>query len=101
MVSEKVGRVEGLTPHFRMIARRRGMCDQLVVEVEAAGGLDEKQRQDLARRLAEMITQAKAEIALAVERREIAPIVVQVLPPETIPRNPRTGKIKQVVDQRE
>jgi phenylacetate-coenzyme A ligase PaaK-like adenylate-forming protein len=101
MVSEKVGRVEGLGRHFRMIARREQMRDQLVVEVEAASALDQQQREQSARRLAEMLTQAKAEIALAVQREEIAPILVRVLPPETIPRNPRTGKIKQVVDQRQ
>jgi len=101
MVSEKVGRVEGLGRHFRMIARREQMRDQLVVEVEAASALDRQQREQSARRLAEMLTQAKADRGLAVQREEIAPILVRVLPPESIPRNPRTGKIKQVVDQRQ
>ena len=34
------------------------------------------------------------------DRRLIAPIAIDVLPPGGLPRNPRTGKIKLTVDER-
>lgn len=100
MISEKIGQIEGLSQHFRIIARREGLRDQLVVEVETGGQSGEQERAELGRRLQELITRAKPEIPIALKRGEIAPVVVRVLPPESIPRNPRTGKIKQVVDER-
>jgi len=100
-VARAIGQVEGLSYHFRMIARRQGLDDLLVVEVEAQPELGPPEReragQELSRHLLKTI---KPEVALAMERGEVASPRIVVLPPESIPRNPRTGKIKQVVDER-
>ncbi len=100
-VARAISEVRGLSYHFRMIARRQELDDLLVLEVEAKPGLGPKEREEAGRELLPRLLQAiKPEVALAMERGEVARPRIVVLPPDSIPRNPRTGKIKQVVDER-
>ncbi len=100
-VARAIAEVRGLSYHFRMIARRRGLLDLLVLEVEARPGLGPEERRQAGRELGRhLLRTIKPEVALAMERGEVARPQVLVLPPDSIPRNPRTGKIKQVVDER-
>lgn len=99
VVATVVGKISGLSHAFRMIARRVDQLDQLVIEVEAGGDVDDARREALEREVVEGVRNFKAEYA-RFGKSGVAPIVAHVPPPGTLPRNPRTGKIAQVVDER-
>ncbi len=100
-VAQVISQDEALSYHFRLIARHQGLLDLLVVEVEARPGLSREERERAGQALLErLLKKMKPENILAIERGEVAMPQVSVLPPDSIPRNPRTGKIKQVVDER-
>lgn len=100
MVAKALSQVEGLSPRFRMIGRIEGMLDQLVIEVESMVGLDAEKAQELESLAREALYREKKEFALWLTNQAIAIPVIRVLKPDEIPRNPRTGKIKAMVDER-
>jgi phenylacetate-coenzyme A ligase PaaK-like adenylate-forming protein len=98
-VAAVVGRIEGLSHAFRILARRVDQLDQLVVEAEAAGVPDDARRSALEQAIVAGVRGFKPEYA-RFGTGGVAPILARVLDPNALPRNPRTGKIAQVVDER-
>ena len=94
-----LGAIPDLSHAFRILARQVDQLDQLVVEVEAEPSVDEAGREALALQVVEGLRRFKPDFTVF-GKGGIAPILARVLPPGAIPRNPRTGKISQVVDQR-
>lgn len=99
VVATVVGKIAGLSHAFRMIARRVDTLDQLVIEAESASPLDDARRAALEHAVVEGVQGFKAEYA-HFGKGGVAPMVAHVPPPGTLPRNPRTGKIAQVIDER-
>jgi len=99
-VATAIGEVPGLSLFFRIIARFVDLKDELTCEVEALQPVSAENKEQLAERLREGIYRAKPEFKTWLATGSIAAPVVRVLDPHTLPRNPRTGKIRQVVDER-
>lgn len=99
-VAHAIGEVPGLSPFFRILARFIDLKDQLSCEVETLQALSAEEREQLADRLRAEIYRAKPEFKTWLATGSIAPVEVRIVDPGAIPRNPRTGKIAMVVDER-
>ena len=100
MVAGVLAQVPGLSGHFRMLGRLQGMLDELVIEVESEVPVSGSEKSRLEEQIIEQLHHEKKEFALWLGNHSIAPPRAVVLGPDELTRNPRTGKIKQVVEER-
>ncbi|MDX9791505.1 MAG: acyl-CoA reductase, partial [Candidatus Kapabacteria bacterium] len=100
-VAKAVSKVEGLSYHFRMSADLDGRLDRFTLEVETIDKFDENKKQELEEAAYNSLINEKPEFMAFYSTSSIARPVVKVLNPGELPRNPRTGKIKQVIDSRQ
>ncbi len=84
-VEEQILRVEGLSPHYRIVLAREGRLDAMTVEVEALPGAGER-----AAMAGELAHHIKSVIGVSAS--------VAILDPGAIERS--TGKAKRVIDRR-
>ncbi len=100
VVAAAVHGIPGLSEHFQMVARLAGHLDQLLVRVERLPGaaVDETTVADTLRA---RLDEGSKELRAMRERGLMAEVAVEVLPPGGLPRNPRTGKIPLIVDERQ
>ncbi|MGO3932495.1 AMP-binding protein [Rhodopseudomonas pseudopalustris] len=98
VVAQALKEVPGLSPVFQMIARFDGVADQLVVRVERDPAAQDEAV--LGERLAQQLRSSTKELKTFLERKLIGGIAVEVLAPGGLPRNPRTGKVRLVVEER-
>lgn len=99
-VAEVVGNFPELSYHFRMIADTEGIKDLFTLEIETIKELTDAEYEDLAKKVYEQLLFQKHEFLAFMKTGSIMPPVVKVLAPNTLPRNPRTGKLKQTIDKR-
>lgn len=92
--------VAGLSPHFRMIARNDGPRALLYVECESVAPCSADQAEQWSALLQRELPAALAGIRTLLDLESIAMPRFVVLQPGSIPRNPRTGKIRRVIDER-
>ncbi|MCD4782926.1 MAG: AMP-binding protein [Candidatus Eremiobacteraeota bacterium] len=98
MISEALGKVSELSTTFQLEADYRGVKDILTVRVEVKKeGGDSKKLADITRRT---LLEHDEELDLVVREGWLAELNIEILPPGGIKRNPRTGKIKRVLDKR-
>lgn len=84
---------------YQIAAERVGVKDRLIIRTELARD-EAVDCAALAERLSGAVLDGFEELALAVREGWLAALVVEVLPPGGIPRVPRTGKVRKVVDLR-
>ncbi len=99
VVAEAIFHVGGLSNHFQMIGEIWNRKDRLRVCVEAM----EEQVSDARKKegvLKEDLYNRSKELRTMYERGLIEDITVEIVPKDTLERNPRTGKIRIVVDTR-
>ncbi|MEG1749107.1 MAG: aldehyde dehydrogenase family protein [Tannerellaceae bacterium] len=89
-----------LSFHFRMIAETVGMKDQLTIETESLELLPKEEKETLQRKFYDELLIQKHEFSHFLKSSSILPPVIIIADPDTLPRNPRTGKIKQTIDNR-
>lgn len=99
-ISQAISKVEGLSQKFTMFGRYEGHLDLLEVNVECIEEITESERDILAEKLVNYILTEKPALAAFLDAKSIARPRVKVIPPGTLPINPRTGKIKRVVEER-
>ncbi len=99
-VASAIAEIDGLSYHFRMIARLDGMLDLLEVEVESRASATAEARQAMADGLYASLMNVNQFLPQFLQSSSIAKPVIHVLEPDSLPRNPRTGKIRQVLDKR-
>ncbi|MBI4864631.1 MAG: AMP-binding protein [Candidatus Riflebacteria bacterium] len=99
-VAEAVCGVEGLSTQFRMVARQQGTVGLVIVEAESSHQADDAESRRLQAALLESLEALLPEELAEIRRSESAGVEVKVVAPGALPRNPRTGKIRQVVDER-
>lgn len=90
--AELIGRIPGCSLCFRLVISHDGRRDCLALEVEAAPGADAAALQNELRQLRDLAWEVQAGYA--------ADPQVRLLPRGALPRNPRTGKIAVIDDQR-
>ncbi len=98
-VASAIAQFNFLSSHFQMTARMDKAKDSLVVIVEAKEGYQNITEGDRGK-LKKAIYERSKELETMLDKGLINDIDVQIVPHNTIERNPRTGKIKLVVDNR-
>lgn len=99
-VSEVIGKFNELSSHFRMIAELDGKKDKLIVEVETINNLSAEEKQKLEVDVYELLLHEKHEFLAFMKSGSIVAPEIRVVDPDILPRNPRTGKLKQTIDNR-
>lgn len=99
-IAQVIAKIESLSYHFRMTAEIVDRKDRLCIEVESLSPLDELECERLEKTLYDLLLVEKHEFVNFMKTESIHPPLVRILAPDTLPRNPRTGKIKQVIDRR-
>lgn len=74
--------------------------DRLTVEVETIKPMDNVRGRELEQKIYERLLVERHEFANFMKTGSIHPPVIKVVAPDSLPRNPRTGKLKQVIDNR-
>ena len=95
-----LAKVTGLSPHFRMIARNDGPLALLYVECESLAPCSADEAEQWSAMLLHELTETLAAIKKLLNDKSIATPRFVVLQPGSLPRNPRTGKIRRVIDER-
>lgn len=99
-VAQVIGKFSELSYHFRMIAEVEDRKDLLRIEVETVKHHSDEELRQLEKEVYECLLIEKHEFVNFMKTGSIHPPQVCVLNPDSLPRNPRTGKLKQVVDKR-
>lgn len=99
-ISQILGEFELLSCHFRMVADIVDRKDRLTVEVETIKPMDNVRGRELEQKIYERLLVERHEFANFMKTGSIHPPVIKVVAPDSLPRNPRTGKLKQVIDNR-
>lgn len=99
-ISSIVSAFDDLSYHFRMIAEIENKKDKFILEVETIKDIDESKRAELSNALYEKLIKEKHEFLAFMKSGSIVKPEVRVVAPNSLPRNPRTGKLKQTVDKR-
>lgn len=99
-IAKAISKVDGLSFHFKMTAKLSEMHDLLVVEVEALEKISEEKGRELESKLYASLLSEKPEFESFLKTQSIAKPIVKVLNPGELPRNPRTGKVKHMSDER-
>ena len=97
-IAEALGKVPGLTHLFQMEADYIDTKEKLTVRVEATQ--PEENYEELASRTRQALLDHDPELDLVVRENWLGALEVQVVAPGKLPRNPRTGKIRKVTDNR-
>lgn len=99
-VATCVAQLEGLSQNFVIHGRQQEGLDLLVIRVESLEPLETEVKERLGWQLVEIVLREKPGIAANLASCLVARPVAEVLDPGELPRNPRTGKIKRVVEER-
>lgn len=95
-ISAVMGKIGTVIGPFQMERRRRDTIDELVVRAETDAPAS--QHPALIARITEAILAARPVLAKNIQEGTAWPIVVELLPSKGLPLNPRTGKLKRVID---
>jgi len=99
-ISAAVSHVQGLSQNFTMYGKFAGPLDLLEIHVESLSEVSDEEKTVLGAQLLEVILKQKTTLAAFLSAKSIANPKIVVLDPNGIPRNPRTGKIKRVIEER-
>lgn len=99
-ISQVIGKFSQLSYHFRMVAEVVDRKDRLSIEIESVKTLSEEESRRLEKEVYDTLLVEKHEFVNFMKTGSIQAPVVSILPPDSLPRNPRTGKLKQVIDKR-
>lgn len=99
VIAESLYEVEGLSNHFQLIGEIFDKKDRLRVKVEALDS-DLSSFKDKESEIKRIIYEKSKELRSLYGQGLIHDIVVEIVKPNTIERNPKTGKIRLVIDQR-
>ncbi|MEG1615950.1 MAG: aldehyde dehydrogenase family protein [Bacteroidales bacterium] len=100
-ISGIVGAFDELSYHFRMIAEIENKKDKFILEVETINDLDASRYAELSTALYDRLLKEKHEFLAFMKSGSIVKPEVRVVAPNSLPRNPRTGKLKQTLDKRD
>lgn len=99
-VAHVLGHFSELSAHFRLVAETRDRKDLLIVEAESLAPLTPESVAALEARVYDCLMLEKPILVTGLKSGIILRPIVRVVPPASLPRNPRTGKLKLTVDRR-
>lgn len=99
-VARTVESVEGLASDFRLMVSTDGQDDHLTVEAETLLPVPEDELRELGERLLDALMSEMEDVVREMTDRKDARLTLRVLQPGSLPRNPSTGEVRRVVDER-
>lgn len=96
IISTAIYPFESLSSHFQMLIKLNDHKDGLTVLVEAKDDTFE----DISSEVKEAILNVSKELKTMSKEGLISEVVVKILKPNTLKRNPKTGKIQLIADER-
>lgn len=99
-VMDIVTAIDGLSPNVQMRVDKHGHRDHLTIAVETSETMTGVQKAEHARRVEQVLIGNDSHLKDAIEHRKCEPVTIEIVDPESIPRRPKTGKIKRIVDLR-
>lgn len=96
-VQKAISSVKGLSFNFQIIIDKKGVRDFIEIVVESPLY---KKAKELSEQLLVRIIENCQDLAESIKMGWIEPPSIRIVPPDTIKRIERTGKIKKVVDKR-
>ena len=99
-IAQSVSKVPGLSQKFAMYGKYVGHLDLLQIKIECEANLSEADKTEISEKLVREILKEKPALQAFLDARSIARPEVIVLSPGELPVNPRTGKIKRVIEER-
>lgn len=95
-IQDSVLKVEGLSGTVQMEKMRVEGRDKLIIRVETDA--PEAQLSGLCQKLESTILESRPSFGDFVKKKTVWPLVVELVRPNTLGRNPRTGKLIRVID---
>ena len=100
IISKLINHFDDLSYHFQIVADNVEVKDVLQISIETKGDQEKTNLEDIAKQfLSHLFTEEKA-LGFLVETKAIHTPIISISNPGTLPRNPKTGKLKQVIDKR-
>lgn len=96
VISTAIYKFDELSSHFQMIVKLVNGKDTLEVVVEAK----EDEFEDISGSVKAAILKLSKELSVMLQERLIHDVVVHIVKPFTLPRNPKTGKVTLIKDER-
>ncbi len=96
-IQNAIGKVNSLSFNFQVIIYKKGAKDFLEIVVEHKNGADIRQAEE---NLYQEILKNCEDLKESIKMGWIDPPLIKIVPPNTIERIKRTGKIKKVIDKR-
>ncbi|MHA2271105.1 MAG: phenylacetate--CoA ligase family protein [Candidatus Hodarchaeales archaeon] len=100
IVQQGMEHFSNLSRNFQLVVEEHGKKAKLTVICEVLPSFAIKSDPDLPERVASHVAASYDILEELIAREYCLPLEIQLVPPDTIPRNPRTGKIKRVRDLR-
>lgn len=100
VISKLISHFDALSYHFQIIAANKQVKDVLQINIETKGNQVKSKLEELAKQfLSHLLTEEKA-LAFLVDTKGMHTPIISITNPGSLPRNPKTGKLKQVIDRR-
>jgi len=96
IISKAIYPFEELSSHFQMIVKLVSGKDTLDVMVEAK----EDNFEDISEQVKKAILKLSKELSVMLNNGLIHDVLVHIVKPNTLPRNPKTGKVSLIKDER-
>jgi phenylacetate-coenzyme A ligase PaaK-like adenylate-forming protein/acyl-CoA reductase-like NAD-dependent aldehyde dehydrogenase len=97
VISAALAGFPGISAHFQMLVSLKGGKDHLKITAEAK----EEHFEDVSDRLRERILKLSKELKVMIDTGLIYDVEVEIVKPNSLKRNPKTGKITLIKDERE
>lgn len=98
MISESIAKVEQLSSLFQVIGEYAGVKEKVTIKVEAREKSEDYS--SIADSFRKILLEQNPELNLVLKEKWMEGLSIEIVPPKSLPRNPRTGKIRQVIDKR-
>lgn len=95
-IEKAISFFEGLALNFQIIVDRQNARDKIEIIIES----NKEISHDMLTKIQKKILENSHDLAQSVKMGWIDPPIIKIVPPDTIQRLERTGKIKRVVDRR-
>ena len=100
VISKLISHFKDLSYHFQIIADNKHVKDVLQINIETKTNQSKTKREELQKYfLSHLLTEEQA-LAFLVKTKGTHMPEVLISNPDTLPRNQKTGKLKQVIDKR-
>jgi phenylacetate-coenzyme A ligase PaaK-like adenylate-forming protein len=100
VISKLISHFDELSYHFQIVADNIEAKDVLQINIETKGDQEKTKLKELAKQFFAYLLAEEKALSFFLETGATMAPVISIENPGTLPRNPKTGKIKQVIDKR-